>query len=108
VDGFYFVSATRPFDYDAVTSRAYKAWEDAGLEKSCFTSAGTHLPALPGQHPCDLGDAGGSVHGHSNKSMRGRYTDGFDGHLAEDGAGLDEFLSGAEAEKIVKLNERAA
>lgn len=102
-DGFYFGSATRPFDYDAVTSRAYKAWEDAGLQKitlhECRHTFRSYLDAIP-----TISETRADRYaGHSVKTLRTRYTHTLNGQLAEDAAALDEFLSGAETGKIVQL-----
>ncbi len=102
---FYFGSETQPFDYDALNARARKAWADAGLERiglhECRHSFSTFLDAAGVSET-----RADRYMGHSNPSVANRYR--HPSQYAEDAARLDSYLSGAEAGKIVKLEERAA
>jgi integrase len=98
--GFYFGTAARPFDYDALYSRAKNAWKDAGLERiglhECRHSFSTFLDAAGVSET-----RADRYMGHSNPSVANRYR--HPTQFAEDAAKLDDYLSGAEAGKIVPL-----
>jgi len=106
--GFYFGSATKPFDYDSLTQRAYRAWEAAGLERITLHESRHTYRSYLDSIPAISETRADRYMGHSNKSMRSRYTHSLDGQLAKDAAALDEFLSGVESGKVVRLDERAA
>jgi hypothetical protein len=103
--GFFFGTTDKPFDYDALIARAKKAWDDAGLQRitlhECRHSFSTFLDAA------GVSETRADIYmGHANHSVSRRYR--HPSQYAEDAARLDEYLSGAEAGKIVKLDERAA
>jgi integrase len=103
--GFYFGTATRPFDYDGLNVRAKSAWADAGLERiglhECRHSFSTFLDAAGVSET-----RADRYMGHSNHSVANRYR--HPSQYIEDAARLDEYLSAAETGKIVSLEERAA
>jgi integrase len=103
--GFFFGSASKPFDYDATYKRARKAWEDAGLQRiglhECRHSFSTLLDAA------GISETRADIYmGHANHSVSRRYR--HPSQYVEDAARLDEYLSGAEAGTIVNFEERAA
>jgi integrase len=105
--GFYFGTTARPFDYDALNSRAKEAWKDAGLSRiglhECRHSFASYLDAA------GISDTRADRYmGHANHSVARRYRHQLDGQLAFDAALLDEYLDGAESGKVVQLGEQAA
>jgi integrase len=96
-------TATVPYDYGKTTRRAYSAFKKAKLER--FTlhelrhSLRSYLDAIP-----TISDTRVDRYmGHSDNSMRARYTHSLDGQLALDAAALDEYLDGMTNGKIVPL-----
>lgn len=103
--GFYFGSESEPFNYDALIARAKKCWKDAGLQPitlhECRHSFSTFLDAA------GISETRADRYmGHANPSVANRYR--HPTQYTQDAALLDEYLTGAEAGKIVALEGRAA
>jgi integrase len=95
-------TAQQPYSYWKTTSRAYKTWKAAKLERITLHN-GRHSfrsyldYAGISEARCDR------FLGHANHAVGRRYTHGFREQLAADAAKLDEYLSGATAGKVVPL-----
>lgn len=102
--GHFFGTAARPFDYWSTVSRAWKVWKDAGLERvtlhECRHTFSTFLDAAGVSET-----RADRYMGHSNGSVANRYR--HPSQYAEDAARLDEYLSGAETGKVVRLGAAA-
>jgi integrase len=92
-----------PYDYGKMTRRAYSALKSAKLEQ--FTlhelrhSFRSYLDAIPAISDTRVD----RYMGHSDNSMRARYTHSLESQLAVDAAALDEYLDGLTTGKIVPL-----
>jgi integrase len=96
-------TVTEPCNYGKRTRAAYAAWKEARLERltphNARHSFRSYLDAIPA-----ISDTRADRYmGHSDDSMRGRYSHSLDGQFALDAAALDEYLGGVTAGKIVRL-----
>ena len=101
-EGRFYFGGDTPLDYDKTTRRAYKAWEDGGLDR--FTPhEGRHSFLTFLDAVASISDVRAKRYaGHSDKSMTSRYTHPFEAQAPLDAAALDEWLS-RDAAPVVSL-----
>jgi integrase len=108
--GFLFPGETHdaPLDYGKARRRADAAWKAEGLRSFTPHNARHSFRSYLDAIPTISNVRADRYMGHANHSMGARYSHSLDGQLALDAAGLDEWLTAHETEKVVPLRATEA